>query len=312
MTTPTIAEPHSDAQTQRYREAERALWRHYDIEPAERFVDVGGVRLRVLEVGSGESVLFVHGTGGPGAWPALVRELSGCRCLLLDRPGWGLSEPVAYSGRDYRAFVADLLCGVLDVLGLDRAHVAGASIGNVWALALAARHPVRVGRVVLLGGGPLLPEVPVPVFVALVASPLGRIMARRPQDPNTTRSHLRRLGHGASLDAGLIPHEFLDWRFALTRDTPALRNEREMIRALVRGRSFRPGLTFGDRELAAITQPVLHVCGTADPVGSVRAWQRLARLLPDARLELVDGAGHVPWFDDPARVAGEIGHFLRG
>ena len=58
----------ADARIERYRRAERALWEHYGLAPTERFIDLESprVRLRVLEVGSGEPVLFVPGTAGTG------------------------------------------------------------------------------------------------------------------------------------------------------------------------------------------------------------------------------------------------------
>lgn len=86
-----------DGRTERYRQAEQALWGHYGLKPTERFIELDSprVRLRVVEVGSGEPVLFVPGTAGTGPyWGPLVRELKGFRCLMLDRPGWGLSSPV--------------------------------------------------------------------------------------------------------------------------------------------------------------------------------------------------------------------------
>ena len=124
------------------------------------------------------------------------------------------------------------------------------------------------------------------------------------------RAQLRGLGHGASIDAGRIPDEFFDWRVALTRDTRSMHAEREMARAIVRRGSFRPGLTFGDAELAAIGQPALIVYGSRDPAGTAELWRRFAGVLPRGELQLVDGAGHVPWFDDPARVASALGRFL--
>jgi pimeloyl-ACP methyl ester carboxylesterase len=134
----------ADTRTERYRRAERAFWGHYGLAPVERFVEVGSPpgRLRVQELGSGEPVLFVNGTGGPGAYFApLVRELQRFRCLVLDRPGWGLSSPVDFSGRPYRTLTAALLRQTLDALGLDRVHAVGASIGNLWVLRLAQAHP---------------------------------------------------------------------------------------------------------------------------------------------------------------------------
>jgi pimeloyl-ACP methyl ester carboxylesterase len=220
----------------------------------------------------------------------------------------GLSAPVDYTRYEYKSLVVDLLTGVLDTLGVDRAQLVGGSIGNDWALRLAAAHPSRVDRVVLIGGGPLVPELRVPVFIRLLTSPLGAIIVRLPDKPG----QLRRLGHGASLDAGRLA-AFIQWRMALTRDTDSMRHERAMARAVVSWlRGYRPGLMFRDAELAGIGQPTLWVYGTADPVGSVDTWRRVVELLPGGELQLVEGGGHVPWLDDPSQVGDHVSRFLAG
>jgi pimeloyl-ACP methyl ester carboxylesterase len=89
-----------------------------------------------------------------------------------------------------------------------------------------------------------------------------------------------------------------------------MRHEREMVRAIVKGKSYRPGLTFADAELAAIRPPILCVYGTADPVGSAEIWRRVAGVLPCGELRLVEGAGHMPWFDDAAQVGAHVNLFL--
>jgi pimeloyl-ACP methyl ester carboxylesterase len=312
MASTAIATTPASTRTERYVEAERRLWQHYGLEPDERFLDLDApaAGLRVLEVGSGEPVLFVHGTVGPGAWPSLIRELPGYRSIILERPGWGMSSAIDFSGPDYGALAAEVLRATLDALEIERAHVIGGSIGNVWALRLAERHPAKVGRIVLMGGGPIVAEAGVPGIIRLLASPAGALMVRLPDKPARVRSILRRSGHGPSLDGGRIPDEFIDWRLAVGRETDSMRHEREMVRAIVRGNSYRPGLIFEDAELAAVRQPTLHVYGTADPVGSVDVWKRVAGVLPSGELRLIEGAGHMPWFDDSTRVAEEVGHFL--
>jgi pimeloyl-ACP methyl ester carboxylesterase len=245
-----IATGAADARANGYREAERGLWNYYGLTPSERFIEIGspGPRLRVLEVGAGEPVLFVHGTIGP-AWPPLVRELSGFRCLMIERPGWGLSSPIDFSRYEYKRVVADLLRGALDALGLERTHVIGGSIGNVWALRLAQRHPSRVGRVVLLGEGPLLAEIQVPKIVKLIASPLGALMVRLRTKPKRVREDiLRGAGRRRQPRAGRIPDVLVEWRAALGTHTHSMRHERAMVRAIVSAWSgWRPGLTFEDQ-----------------------------------------------------------------
>ena len=312
MTSYAIAESSTSTKADSYRQSEQALWRHYGLEPTEHFVEIDAppARLRVLESGSGKPLLLVHGTVGPGGWASLVRELPGRRCFVLDRPGWGLSSPVDYARHEHKVVAGDILAQTLDALGLGQVDVVGGSIGNVWALGLAARHPARAGKVVLLGGSPLVPETPVPGFIRMLASPLGVVMLRFANSPGRVESILRHNGHGSSLDDGRIPPEFVDWRVAVGRDTASMRNERAMVQTLVRGGTFRPGLTFDDAELAAIETPALYVFGDKDPIGSVDIWRRVAAVLPRGELRLMAGAGHMPWFDDAPGIGAEIDRFL--
>jgi pimeloyl-ACP methyl ester carboxylesterase len=85
---------------------------------------------------------------------------------------------------------------------------------------------------------------------------------------------LRGLGHDASVDDGRMD-AYVAWRVAFERETDSMQHERDMVRAVFRGRSVRPGLTFDDRELEAIEQPTLAVLGTEDPYGTVDTWERV-------------------------------------
>lgn len=315
MVSQAVAAGRTDRSVGQYRGAERALWDHYGLEPVERFVEIGGpqARLRMIEVGSGEPTLFIPGTPGTGPyWGALVRELPGVRALLLDRPGWGLSSPIDYSRHRYPDVVAEVLTGVLDASGLDRVNLVGHSIGNVWALRMAAARPERVNRVALIGGGPVVPEIAAPTFIKLLASPLGAVMVRLPQRAAQIRANLRDAGHAATLDAGGIPDEFVEWRAAFHRLTNSMRHERDMVRTLVGRDGWRPGLTLDDAELAAIRTPVLWIYGTTDPVGSAEVWRRAVDRLPSGELQLIEGAGHLPWLDNPHDVAALLDQFLVG
>jgi pimeloyl-ACP methyl ester carboxylesterase len=312
MTEHAIATPRRTSAMDRYLAAETRLWQHYGLARREQYVEIARprARLRLLEAGSGPPVLFIHGTVGPGSWPSLVAGMPGFRSLVLDRPGWGLSSPVEFPRGGYRTFAADLVAATLDALGIERLDIVGGSIGNLWALSLAEYHPDRVGRIVMLGGGPLVPTVGVPPFIRVVTSPLGAIIVRLPVSPDRARSILRHSGHGPSLDDGRIPEAFVDWRVANDTDTPAMRHERAMARRVVGGSAWRPGITFDDDTLRAIAAPVLHVFGTADRTGDADTWRTFATTLPNGTLEVIDGAGHMPWFDEPARVAALVGGFL--
>ena len=313
MTHDAALAPAAETRAERYRRAENALWEHHGLQPTTRIIQLQKprIRLRILEIGTGAPVLMIHGTVGPGSWASLIEAMgSGHRFIVLERPGWGGSESIDYRGRPYRELAADILRGVLDALAIDRAVLIGGSIGDVWALSLAQLDPARVAMVVLLGAGPLVAEARRPLFIRLLASPIGALIVRLPVNADRGRSILRDSGHGPSLDAGRIPDEFVEWRVSLSNDTAAMRHERDMVRSLVRGDGWTPGFLFDDADLGAIERPTLMVHGTADAVGSAETWRRVVGAMPRARLEVIDGAGHMPWFDEPRRVAGLVEAFL--
>jgi len=297
--------------SERYRDAERALWQGYGLEPSERFVELTdpALRIRVVEVGSGRPVLFIPGTGGTGPyWAPLVRELADIRCLLMDRPGWGLSSPLDYTSDDFGSLAAATLVKLLDAMELDRVDMVGASIGGLWALHLAQRHPSRVGRVVVLGGMPNS-EIGVPRFIKLLSLPIGAIIVRVPMSPKMLRSQLEAVGHGPSVAAGRMD-DFIAWRLAFSRYTPSMRHERDMVRAVRAGDGWRPGFTMEGPDLAQVRQQVRMIFGSADPTGTPELWQRFMGQLPNGELVLVPDAGHQPWWDEPAEVGAKVRTFL--
>ena len=305
----------STARLARYHQAEQDLWHAYGLEPIERFVEVslprGVVRLRVLEIGAGEPAVFIPGTGGTGPyWAPLIRELPGIRCVMIDRPGWGLSSPLDYRDLHYGEAAAAILDGALDALGLDRVDVVGASIGHLWALHLAQREPGRVRRIVALGGGPSA-DLPAPRFIRLLASPLGVVMVRIPTSDRMLRGQLGAIGHGAGLAAGRMD-DFLPWRLAFDRDTPSLQNERAMVRAVLMRDGWRAGFVPTDADLKTVTAPFRMLFGSADPTGSVDLWRSFTSRLAHGELQVVEGAGHMLWWDDPVVVGRSVREFLAG
>jgi 2-hydroxy-6-oxonona-2,4-dienedioate hydrolase len=287
-----------------FRRAERNLWDKYDLQPEERLVSIDNGRIvRIHEIGSGEPVLFVHGTGGSGVYFApLVRELvASFRCVLMDRPGWTLSSPIDYSAGDFGTIVSELQEELLTSLGIERAHLVGGSIGNLFALRLALNHPDRVGNVVLLGGLPAKGLIP-PTFLRILRTPLGQVIVRVPQKPPMIRRQVAGLGHAKSLERGIIPAEYIDMKAAESRNTDALKNERGLVRSVVAGRGFQPGITLSENELDAIQAPALMVYGSDDPLGSEKLWSDFTASLPNGSLRLIADSGHLPWYDHPHDV----------
>src|SRR3984885_9130086 len=114
-----------------------------------RFVDVEGVRTRVLEAGSGPALVLLHGTGGHlEAYSRNIAALAGdFRVIAYDMVGHGWSD---LPDRPYTVDVLSAhLTGLMDALAIPRAHLSGESLGGWVAAWTAAHQPDRVGRMVL-------------------------------------------------------------------------------------------------------------------------------------------------------------------
>ncbi|MCB9685397.1 MAG: alpha/beta hydrolase [Alphaproteobacteria bacterium] len=305
--------------TTRYRQAEERLFADAGISPVERTVRLAriGTSARILEVGEGPPALFL--TGGPNAaatWAYVVAACRGMRCLLLDRPGTGLSEPPPRipDNRALPDYLATLSVDVLDALELGRASLVGSSLGGFSALRTAIAHPDRVDRLVLLGCPAFVPGWSAPSFFTVLRTPLlGSLVVAAPVTPSAVRFGLRQMGHARSLAASRFPAAMLDWSLAWQRDTDTMRHDAAMIAACGTWLGgFDPALDLDDDAIARVEAPVLVLGGGDDPVGGEDVVRSLAGRLPRAEVDVLDGGGHLPWLDDPAWAAAGITSWVVG
>jgi pimeloyl-ACP methyl ester carboxylesterase len=144
-----------DAGTERFRRLQDAAMAATGVATTSRFIDIRrpALRVQLLEAGAGEPLMMIHGGNSVAAgWaPILPFLASRHRLLMPDRPGCGLTTRFSYRGVDLRAHGADLVGGLLDALGLERAVLAGNSMGGFFAMSFALAHPERVSKLVLLG-----------------------------------------------------------------------------------------------------------------------------------------------------------------
>lgn len=302
----------------RFRATEARLWSSVGVVPAERRIALGawGRTVRVQEIGDGPPVLFVHGAANAGSsWATLVARLRGYRCLLLDRPGCGLSDRIQPRPADLAAietFADALIPEVLDALGVERAHVVATSFGGYFALRAAAAHPDRIDRMVEFGwtiGAPV-GTVMLPMRVSSLPG-LGWAMARVPPNERMVRALLRRIGLAGALASGRFTQAMVDWYVSLLRDTPTMRNEIESTPRIIRPlRGMDERMVLPPDLLAAVRAPVRFVWGEDDPNGGGECARAFVAGLPAAELELVPGAGHAPWMDDPDHAAATTRAFL--
>jgi 3-oxoadipate enol-lactonase len=115
-------------------------------------LDVHGQPVNVIDRGEGDALVLLHAFPLQAAmWDYQIEALDGShRCIAIDLPGFGQSPPPAAPDASMQAW-ADLVAGVLDQLGIDRATFVGASMGGYLAMALLRHHRERVHQLVLAG-----------------------------------------------------------------------------------------------------------------------------------------------------------------
>lgn len=254
---------------------------------AVRMVDVGPWRTRVLEAGRGEqAIVLLPGTGGhleayARNIPALAQEF---RVIAYDYPGHGFST-LAEADLETSTYVEHLL-GLLDALGIDRAHLSGESLGGWVAVKFAAAHPTRVGRLVLNtpGGTMARPEVMERI----------RTLPQAAAD-NPTAEAIRARLEWLMADPSSVTDELVDIRRTIY-SRPGFATSMGHILCLqdpvIRARNL-----ITDDELAAVPNGALVVWTSDDPSGPAGAGIDMAEKIPGGRFQLIEGAGHWPQWE---------------
>lgn len=273
--------------------------------PKGQFVPVDGGRLHVDQLGdlsSQTAVVLIHGASGnmEDMRIALGEILAPrYRTILIDRPGRGWSEAAMEMSSPQRQ--ADAVAQALAKLGVRRAIVVGHSLGGATAAAFAIRHPAMTAGLVLLSptshpweGGiswyytlattPLLG----PLFAHTMVLPLGALLAGHatgavfaPQEP--PENHVRR----SATHLVLRPSAFI----ANARDVTELKDNLARLVPLYPQITAPTVILIGERDITVSND--IHATA-------------LASLIPEARLEILPGVGHVPHHARPDRVLAAV------
>jgi poly(3-hydroxyalkanoate) depolymerase len=265
-------------------------------EPATiRFVEVDGVRARTSVRGSGRPLLLITGLGASlDLAEPLERQLNtrGVQAISFDAPGAGQSTAYAVPRR--MPGVARTVERILDVLGYERIDVLGVSLGGVLAQQLAHQAPHRVRRLVLASTGPGLGGVP--------GSPrtlLSLLTPRRYHQPDYHRRVAGRLYGG---DARRNPDILLHASGAPSLEPPTAWGYLGQLYA-ISGWTSLPWLR-------TLRQPTLVLAGDDDPIVPLVNGRILAGRIPQARLQVIHGGGHLFILERPAEVAELVAQFL--
>jgi 2-hydroxy-6-oxonona-2,4-dienedioate hydrolase len=258
------------------------------VDLRQHFVDAGGIHTRVLEAGSGPALVMIHGTGGHlEAYARNVRALSAhYRVVLYDMIGHGYSDK---PDRPYTIDVmSDHLVAVLDALGIEQAHLSGESIGGWVAAWTAAHHPDRIGRLVLNTPGNITNK---PQVMAAVRD--SSLKAVREASLETVRARVEWLFH----DTSMVTEELVALRLAIYTQPGFLTAMTNIV--AVQNWEYREPYVWSPEWCGRISAPTLLLWTDHDPTGTVEEAELLREWIPDARVEVIEGAGHWPQWEKP-------------
>ena len=262
---------------------------HLDTGHAE----VRGVRLRyVRSPGEGPPLLFCNGIGANLEMVLpFIEAMAGVPIVAFDVPGCGGSPPARFwpSFPVYAKFAV----GLLDRLGLEgRFDVAGVSWGGGLAQTIARDYPQRVGRLILMAttaGAPMFPGR----FSALL----------KMVTPQRYLSRTFMASNAATLYGGELRHRpDLAIEYSRCTRAPTTRAYLQQLAAI----SQFSGWTF----LHRVRCPALVLNGDDDPLIRTVNARMLAALLPNARLEVMKGSGHLFMLFNAAETARLIREFM--
>lgn len=247
-------------------------------------VDVNGIQLAYERRGEGTPLVLLHGYPlDHHLWDEIVPLLEDRFDLILpDLRGFGASSTVDsfYAMEDFASDVA----GLLDQLGVEKAALAGHSMGGYVALAFARLFPGRVRGLALVAS-------------QVLADPLDRKEARY-----KSAAEVAEHGTGSVVEA-MTPKFTSDKKLqAFARQSMEKQPPAAYIGAL-KAMAERVDST---PLLSSFTFPVVLIHGDADQLIPIDRAREVKAALPQAQLVEISGAGHMPMLEDPGKTAGAL------
>jgi pimeloyl-ACP methyl ester carboxylesterase len=275
--------------------------------PPDHYVKVGPWKTRYWTAGkNGPALILVHGLGGTVEnWMHNIGPLSQHhRVYAVDLPGFGRTDKLPLTRSLYE--LVDFMVAFMDALNLDKASFAGNSLGGGLVLQFAARHPGRTEKLILVASAGLGREV-VADLRACSLPLLGEWFTRPSRDATT--SLWRKILH----DPALVTDDLVDMSYGLYCLPGARRSLLATLRAGIDIFGQRRHLLRElERNLAAVTAPVLVVWGRQDRILPLKHAEAARKLLVRPEVYVFEECGHMPQLEHPDRFNELALHVLAG
>jgi poly(3-hydroxyalkanoate) depolymerase len=257
------------------------------------FIEWRGHRICISERGQGNPLFLVPGIGcSADMWEPFIQYFPNRRLISFDAPGAGRSSTPLYPVP--MRSLSSLAAAVLDERGVACSDVIGFSYGGAIAQQLAHDYPERVGRLVLAatncGWGSYWGA---PDALAVMATPLRFY----------STAYFERVA--ADVYGGVTGRD------AATRENASDARRRLPPNSYGYAMQVLGGMGWSSWSfLPDIPHETLVVCGDDDPLVPLVNARMLAERIPRAKLEVVERAGHLLLWDEPERIAPQIGRFI--
>jgi pimeloyl-ACP methyl ester carboxylesterase len=278
-------------------------------EPNSRFIEINDVTMHYKELGQGETTfILLHGFGASVySWREVMDDFSQVgRVIAYDRPAFGLTErpmPETWSENPYGMGAnIELLRGLMDALGVEKAILVGNSAGGGVATAFGLEYPERVEALVLvdpgLGGGrdPQFPEWALPLMRTPQMRHIGPLLVR----------DIAETGNDTILRAWSEPSKVTGEIIEAYRKPLRAENWDRALYEL----TFAPPYPELRPQLPQLTIPALVIGGKDDRIIRPRYFEAVAEEIPGAELILLPNCGHVPQEECPQEFMKEVLQYL--
>ena len=240
---------------------------------SQNFVEVAGAKIHMPKRGSGDAVLSLHSIEGNLGWLPYLHALSQSACVHAPtHPGFGASERP-----EWLETVSDLArfyLWTLQELGLDKAHLIGGFMGGWIAAEMAVMCPQALSSLTLIGTAGVRPTEGEIADIFLLGEEATNELA---------------ISNPGLLAAAVEPED----------PFVRLRGREMTTRLCWKPYMHAPSLI---HLLPRVQAPTLVVWGENDRIVPVSAGERIAEAMPNARLEVIAGSGHLPHIEKPEAV----------
>jgi len=260
--------------------------------PEDQYIKVGNLKTRYWALGDqGTVVILIHGLGASAdIWKHNVEAFAKQhRVYVLDLMGFGRSDKPgpSFSPLDYIRFLDDFM----NILNIARASLVGQSLGGGIALHYALQFPQKVNKLVLVDSAGLGKEV---IWtLRLMSLPLLGEFVSYP-----SRKGVELFFKFAVRNQALVTKDFVDLYYNFFSQPGFQKFLLKIVRSLINIQGARKEVLASPmNNLSKIMQPVLIIWGEKDRVLPLKHAYWGKEKLPMAKLKIMEGCGHIPFFE---------------